>query len=218
MRRPPRSTLFPYTTLVRSEAFWFTLGKDGILLHNTADVARQCMLSNYRVLSQIVSKLADPEVVEEIPHDDPVENVDDPFMDPNFSFDTWNQGGGAPPGGQGIDVGFDNPDILDMTLINPDFDSDKGSDQGDDDLLPAGDPRKYFGKIDYTKMGTAPIFEGDEKKLSFEWNYVRDQLLWNKRRWYYTEPLRERAWKIDKRIQTTNQKMFMRAYKTQWFT
>src|SRR2546426_9396586 len=38
IRRPPRSTLFPYTTLFRSRRFGSLLGKDDrILLHRVAD-------------------------------------------------------------------------------------------------------------------------------------------------------------------------------------
>ena len=81
-----------------NHGFWFEVGSDGLLFRDTPSVAQACLLSNYRVLSQFIKTAPGPTLPAIIETQE-----EDPFMDAGFSFDTWNQGGGAPPGGQGID-------------------------------------------------------------------------------------------------------------------
>src|SRR3712207_8790668 len=40
IRRPPRSTLFPYTTLFRSKMFWIGIGKTDFLYKNNTDLRK----------------------------------------------------------------------------------------------------------------------------------------------------------------------------------
>src|SRR3712207_8911185 len=48
IRRPPRSTLFPYTTLFRSDGLWSTIG--------SANIDRYSMLGNYELNLEVYSR------------------------------------------------------------------------------------------------------------------------------------------------------------------
>ena len=77
-----------------------------------------------------------------------------------------------------------------VELINPDY----MAVPEEDTLLPPDDPRKFKGRIhDYTKMGTAPIFEGDEGALREQWDYVQEQRVWWKKEFHHNRPIVNRA-------------------------
>ena len=80
---------------IPNEAFWFTWD-DGILMKDSEQVSNACILWNYKSLNNLLDPMEDTlPVLPDIPED-----IDEPeWMDESFNFNDWNQGGGAPPGG-----------------------------------------------------------------------------------------------------------------------
>src|SRR2546422_9060060 len=60
IRRPPRSTLFPYTTLFRSRTQMYRNTKHAVLAQNTAPVARVFASVQGGPLSQLVNGMSHP--------------------------------------------------------------------------------------------------------------------------------------------------------------
>ena len=190
----------------RNEGFWFTYGEDGLLLRESVAVAKYAMMWNYSVLGQLVKSQEDPT----LPTIEEAIDENAPWIGDDFDFNDWNQGGGDSWGTGQIAP----PDVtIPVELINPDY----VAVPEEDTLLPPDDPRKFKGRIhDYTKMGTAPIFEGDEKALREAWDYVQEQKAWWKKEFHHNRPIVNRAWKIQRKSIVKQQKEFMRDYRAQF--